>query len=151
MSQTIADQLEGLPLFQAFSYAELRAISRYLIPHKADKGEIIFREGDAGNFMLILISGRIGIIKGGEHGQQLLSYEGRGRIVGEMALLDHEKRSATCTVEENCELLKLSHEGLDKLANDHPALAYRFMHCLALLLSRRLRRTSGIMADFLGH
>lgn len=151
MSTQIADQLEDLPLFQDFSYAELRGMARYLVPEKFPKGEVIFREGDPGSFMFILISGRMAIIKGGEHGQQLLSYEGQGRIVGEMALLDHEKRSATCMVDDDCELLKLTHDGLKKLAEEHPGLAYHFMHCLALLLSKRLRRASGIMADFLGN
>jgi CRP/FNR family cyclic AMP-dependent transcriptional regulator len=109
----------------------------------------LFREGDAGNYMFILSSGRIGVFKGGEHGEQLLSHEIRGRIVGEMALLDHEKRSATCIAESDCELLTFTQENLKKLAADHPAIGYHFLFSLARLLSKRLRRASGMMADFL--
>ena len=41
-------------------------------------------------------------------------------------------------------------ENLKKFSAEHPGLAYRFMFCLARQLSRRLRRVSGMMADFLG-
>lgn len=150
MKESIADLLEGLHPFQEFSYPELEVVARFLLPQEARKGEVIFREGDPGSFMLILVRGSMAIYKGGEHGQKLLSYEGKGRIVGEMSLLDHERRSATCIADADCEFLTFNHEGLKKLVSAYPALAYRFMYCLAQLLSRRLRRTSGMMADFLG-
>jgi len=150
MSTSIADLLDGLHLFGDFAYPELDVVGRFMMPQSAKKGEVIFNEGDPGSFMLILIKGSISILKGGEHGQQLLSCEGRGRIVGEMALLDRERRSATCVVENDCEYLSFNQEGLRRLAAEYPSLAYRFMFCLAQILSRRLRRTSGMMADFLG-
>ncbi|MFA7270506.1 MAG: cyclic nucleotide-binding domain-containing protein [Sterolibacterium sp.] len=150
MANSIADLLDGLNLFVDFSYPELGVVGRYMMPQSAKKGEIIFHEGDPGNFMLILTRGSISILKGGENGQQLLSCEGRGRIVGEMALLDRERRSATCVVDSDCEYLSFNQDGLRRLAAEYPLLAYRFMFCLAQILSRRLRRTSGMMADFLG-
>lgn len=150
MKESIADLLEGLHPFQEYSYPELEVVARYLMPQEARKGEVIFNEGDPGSFMLILVKGSMAIYKGGEHGQQLLSYEGKGRIVGEMSLLDHERRSATCIADADCEYLIFNNEGLRRLVSEYPALAYRFMFCLAQLLSRRLRRTSGMMADFLG-
>ena len=65
-------------------------------------------------------------------------------------MLDHERRSATCIADTDCELLTLSSENLKKFAAEHPHTAYLLMFCLARLLSRRLRRVSGMMADFLG-
>ncbi|MET3133222.1 CRP/FNR family cyclic AMP-dependent transcriptional regulator [Oxalobacteraceae bacterium GrIS 1.11] len=147
----IADILDELDLFQDFPYAELEIIGAYLNLERVGKGEVIFNEGDPGNYMLILVDGGISIFKGGEHGRQLLSHEARGRIVGEMAMLDQELRSATCIADTDCELLTLSSEKLKRLAADHSVVAYRFMLCLARLLSRRLRRVSGMMADFLGN
>jgi CRP-like cAMP-binding protein len=66
-----------------------------------------------------------------------------------MALIDQERRSATCRAESDCELLTISTESLHKLSVEHPRLAYRFMFCLARLLSRRLRRTSGMLVEYL--
>ena len=78
-----------------------------------------------------------------------MSYEGKGRIIGEMALLDRERRSASCIADTQCQMLALNQDGLERMAREHPAVAYRFMHNLARLLSRRLRRTSGILAEHL--
>lgn len=145
----IADMLDGLELVQDFTYPELEMIADYVRHEEAGKGKVIFEEGDPGNFMLIVLEGRISIYKGGEHGRQLLSSEAKGRLVGEMAVLDHEPRSATCIAETDCELLILTSANLNKMALDHPMLAYHFMASLARLLSRRLRRASALMADFL--
>ena len=147
----IADILDELDLFQDFPYSELEIVGRYLHLEDIVKGAEIFREGDPGTYMLILVEGSISIFKGSEHGRQLLSHEERGRIIGEMAMLDQERRSATCVAETDCELLTLSGEKLKLFAAEHPAVAYRFMFCIARLLSRRLRRVSGMMADFLGN
>lgn len=149
MSQSIADQIDGLEFFRDFSYRELEAVSRYFGFSSLDAGQVIFNEGDPGTHLLILIDGRISIHKAGEGGRHLLSYEGKGRIVGEMALLDRERRSATCIAASDCELLTLNQDGLDRMAAECPALAYRFMFSLARLLSKRLRRTSGLLAEHL--
>lgn len=145
----IADLLDGLELVQDFTYPELEMIAGYLALEEAAKGKVIFQEGDPGNFMMIVIEGRIAIYKGGEHGRQLLSSEMKGRLVGEMSVLDHEPRSATCIAETDCALLILTSHNLKKMALEHPMLAYHFMASLARLLSRRLRRASALMADFL--
>lgn len=145
----IADMLDGLELVQDFKYPELEVIARYVMHEQADAGKVIFEEGDPGNFMLIVLDGRIAIYKRGEHGRQLLSNEIKGRLVGEMSVLDHEPRSATCVAETDCELLILTSANLKKMAAEHPTLAYHFMSNLARLLSRRLRRASALMADFL--
>jgi CRP/FNR family cyclic AMP-dependent transcriptional regulator len=147
----IADLLDGLDLVQDFSYPELETMAGYMTLNAIAKGNTIFDEGDLGDFMLIVVDGRIAIYKGGEHGRQLLSSEVKGRIVGEMAMIDHERRSATCVAESDCELLILTSNNLKMLALEHPMLAYHFMASLARILSRRLRRASGIMADFLQH
>ncbi|MES2015874.1 MAG: Crp/Fnr family transcriptional regulator [Pseudomonadota bacterium] len=145
----IADLLDGLELVRDFSYPELETMAGYMSLHATPKGGVIFEEGDLGDFMLIVVDGRIGIYKGGEHGRQLLSSEAKGRIIGEMAMIDHERRSATCVAETDCELLILTSTNLKNLALERPMLAFHFMTSLARILSRRLRRASGMMADFL--
>ena len=149
MSQQIADLIDGLEFFSGLAYRELETLARYMSYAEFPKGETIFNEGDAGNHMLILIDGRISIYKAGESGAHLLSYEGKGRIIGEMALLDRERRSASCIADQPCQVLTFGQDALDRLAREHPGVAYLFMQRLARLLSRRLRRTSGILAEHL--
>ncbi len=145
----IADLLDGLDLFNAFSYGELKVVARFLRFETRQAHEIIFNEGDPGDFMLILVEGRILVCKGGEGGEHMLSYEGRGRFLGEMALLDRERRSATCKTDTPCALLCLDLAGLGRMEEECPRLAYRFMLSLARLLSRRLRKTSGLLVETL--
>jgi CRP-like cAMP-binding protein len=149
MPLDVASILDGLELFQDFSYPDLRVIARYLKPVEKKKGEVVFAEGDPGDHMVLLAEGRLSVFKGGEHGSQLLCHEGRGRIVGEMALLDRERRSATCVADSDCTMLLLSGDALAQMSKDAPLLAYRFMFNLAKLMSRRLRRTSGMLVEFL--
>lgn len=149
MTSKIADVLDGLDLFKDFSYPELDVIGHYLTRGAKKSGEVIFNEGDPGTYMLILVEGKLSIFKGGEHGTQLLSHEGRGRIVGEMALLDQERRSATCVADTDCSMLTLDAAGMHRMSTERPLLAYRFMLNLAKLLSRRLRRTSGLLVEYL--
>ena len=144
-----ADLLDGLDLFRGFAYGELKIISRFLSFETKEAGEVIFSEGDPGTFMLILVEGRVSVFKGGENGKHLLSYEGRGRFLGEMALLDRELRSATCITETECKILTLDRSALDRMEDECPRLAYRFTLCLAQLLSRRLRKTSGMLVEYL--
>jgi CRP/FNR family cyclic AMP-dependent transcriptional regulator len=145
----IADILDGLDLFREFPYPELKVIGRYLVRQTKRQGELIFSEGDPGDHMLILVEGRLSIFKGGERGNHLLSHEGRGRLIGEMALLDHERRSATCVADTACTVLVFNVDELNRLATDNPLIAYHFMFSLARLLSRRLRKTSGMLVEYL--
>ncbi|MHB9116673.1 MAG: Crp/Fnr family transcriptional regulator [Burkholderiales bacterium] len=148
MSTSLANILDDLDLFQRFfDFHELECLSTYMTIVSAPKGTIIFREGEKGGYMLILIDGKMEVSKSGDGGMHLLSYEGKGRVLGEMALIDFEPRSATCVASSNCEMVSLSVEGLDKLVAEHPRVAYKLMFVLARLLSRRLRRTSGLLAD----
>ena len=149
MSDRIADLLDGLELFSRFNYTELKALARYMVYRELQKNDVVFNEGDAGDHMLILVEGSLAIFKGGEMGRHLLSYEGKGRVVGEMALLDQERRSATCIASTDCVLLTFNIDSLDQLSKDNPLIAYRFMSALARLLSRRLRRTSGMLVEYL--
>ncbi|MDP1527087.1 MAG: cyclic nucleotide-binding domain-containing protein [Rhodocyclaceae bacterium] len=149
MTFNVADVLDGLELFQEFSYPELKLIGRFLTKVEKKQGAVVFAEGDPGDYILILAEGRLSIFKGGEHGSHLLCHEGRGRIVGEMALLDRERRSATCMADTDCTMLTLNDVGLRQMADEAPLLAYRFMFNLAKLLSRRLRRTSGMLVEYL--
>lgn len=149
MSAVDAGQIDGLSFFQGFAYPDLELLCGYLQPRSVAAGEVIFTEGEPGEDMLILLSGRVAVHKGGERGQHLLSYEGHGRVIGDMALLDREPRSATCLADSACELLSLKAASLERMASEHPALAFRFMRALAGMLSRRLRRTSGVLAEYL--
>ena len=150
MPEEISELLEHLEFFHGYSSGNLETISRYLTRSTVSKGAIIFREGELGNFMLFIVDGQVSVYKDSESGaNRLLTHEGQGRTVGEMALIDRSYRSATCVAERACDILVMTDQSLDRLVSDHPSVAFQFAMSLARLLSQRLRQTSGELVDVL--
>jgi CRP-like cAMP-binding protein len=112
--------------------------------------EVIFNEGDSGSFMCVVHSGSIAVIKANLNEEMVEIVKlGHGRAFGEMAVLDGERRSATCKAATVCILLTLSKEALDKMAEEHPRVAARIIRAIAISLSRRLRMAVGQLVDHL--
>lgn len=129
---------------------EPEMLSHHLQAFAADPGCVIFREGEPGRYMCLLVSGRVKTYKESdvEHSAEVAN-ESRGRSIGEMALIDGEPRSATCIATEASVLLLLRQADFQRLGVEHPALALKLVLRIAKLMSRRLRLTSGRLVDYL--
>ena len=137
-------------LLSALGTREAEALAPHLKAYEADSGCPLFREGEPGQHMCFLVSGRLRIVKeSGHDGPVEVAGSSRLRVVGEMALIDGEPRSASCVATEPSVLLLLTREGFAKLGEERPALALKLMAGIAKLLSRRLRMTSGQLVDLL--
>lgn len=98
-------------------------------------GTIIFNEGDVGDALYIIRSGRVVVVKGGFQTPIILGYRGTGEIIGEMALLEDKPRSASVVAVEEVRLLKVSREKFQSLRDNSPI----FEMDIAKALSARLR------------
>ncbi len=108
------------------------------------RDEVIFLEGDAGTFMCIIHSGQVAVQKTHHDGQRVsLATLRSGRAFGEMAVLDGERRSASCVAASDCQLLNLGKDSLEKMLNDAPKIAAKIIRAIAVSLSRRLRMADG--------
>jgi NTE family protein len=84
-------------------------------------GDILFNQGDVGDCLYIVITGRLRVVVRRDDEQERVVAElGRGEAVGEMALLGGEPRSATVYAVRDTELAKLSEEGFNRLLVRHP-------------------------------
>ncbi len=109
---------------------------------------VVFREGDAGTWLAILAQGGVEILKKRGDGQTLMmSVEGPGRLIGEMSLVDGQARSATCVAKERCILIAITRDHLGGIMRENPSLAAGLMLKIMRLMSRRLRMTSGRLAE----
>lgn len=144
----IAGMLLESNLFSDFSTSDLRSVARYFGCSKMSAGEPIFKEGDAGGFMCIINSGNVSVIKQDSAGKNVeIAVLRNGRVFGEMAALDGERRSATCIAAADCVLLTLSKDSLDKMLVEAPKIAARVIRAVAISLSRRLRMADGQLVD----
>ncbi len=144
----VAGMLLESSLFRDFQTGDLRTVARYFRAVTISKGEVIFREGDVGTFMCLVSAGDISVTKLDSEGRAVeITLLRRGRVFGEMAVLDGEFRSATCTAAQECVLLILSRDALSKMELEVPSTAARVIRALAVSLSRRLRLADGKLVD----
>jgi len=101
------------------------------------KGEIIFREGSAGQYMCVIQSGSVNICKRVQEEDIVIATLVTGEIFGEMALVDNLPRSATAVAAENdTSVLEIEHSHFVYLVGQQPAFALVVLKAL----SQRLRK-----------
>ncbi len=143
--------LENVDLLEGLSWRETGQLGAYLQAYEAEPGCVVFHEGEAGTYLCLLVRGTVKTSKHGNDGEALVAVEGKGRSIGEMALIDGEPRSASCAVTETATLLLLTRAAFERLCEQHPALGCKLVLRIARLMSRRLRITSGRLIDYLDH
>jgi len=109
------------------------------------KGGVIFREGDPGNCMYMVESGKVGVYLGyGTAQQKLLGEYVHGEYFGEMGLLEHTERSATAAaMEPNTRVAPVAEDNFGEFIRKYPAETLRIMQ----QMSGNLRRTSRDFAE----
>jgi CRP/FNR family cyclic AMP-dependent transcriptional regulator len=111
-------------------------------------GRDIIRQGEYGNFMVVLLKGTIAVDRLQPWGEHLRLAETKpGDILGEMSLLDSGIRFSACTTLDDCEIAALSAESMDDMMNTDPRLAASLIALLARKLSLRLRAISARFSD----
>ena len=130
--------ISRIPLFEGLSPEEQEELRAMMTQTTLRRGETLFNEGDSGDRLYILLSGKV------KHGREnLLAVLGPGEIVGELTLFDPGPRSTTATAVAPTELLTLDHNQLMTFVESHPQLAKDMLRALA----QRLRRTNTALAD----
>jgi len=113
------------------------------------KGAYIMREGDEGDFLMLIESGLVDVtISVQSLGiQKRMGSLSAGTIVGEMALLDGKNRSANVLVSEEVTCYKLSTDNFEKIKKDYPKIAYKLLTNLSLLFASRLRTVTRMVSE----
>jgi predicted acylesterase/phospholipase RssA/CRP-like cAMP-binding protein len=118
--------LADIPLFAGLDEATRLELARQLEPVHVAAGEVIFRQGDAGQGLLLVVSGRLRVSVASDipgDGRERVLYDvGRGAIVGEMALLTERPRAATVSAVRDSDLLLLRVSSFTSLLERSPAL-----------------------------
>lgn len=136
--------------FAEFSREDIATLARYLDVYRAQPGQVIIREGDSGDFMLLILEGEVDILKKGLSGeQQHMTSVGPGMTLGEMSMIDGEPRFATCLATQPTVFAVLNRDNMAKIILDHPGLGSKILVKLVTMLSLRLRQTSARLLHYL--
>lgn len=124
--------LASVPLFRGLGEADLDEISPLLDWMLVPGGHVVCRQGEEGDGLYLVVSGRLSIIRELPSGEDvMLSLVGRGESVGEVAVLTGNPRSATVRALRDTVLARLTRSGLVLLLEDHPKIALAFTRRLA--------------------
>lgn len=138
--------LAKIHLFQGIAPEGLRAIATIASEESHRLGEVVFREGEAGGALYLILDGKVRISREvSGMGEEALAVLGPGDAFGEMALIDDFPRSADARVHERCRLLVISKEALEDLLFLNRDLAYEILWNFVKILSARLRETNDKM------
>lgn len=136
------------PIFDEFRDRDVYEIARSFDEKRYQAGDNVFREGEPGEALYLVVSGKVKITKLSSRGDpKLLTTLRSNSIFGEMAILDSSPRSATATAETEAVLLELKREEYDRLVRLNKNAALKLLLKICRLLSLKLRKTSAEYSD----
>jgi CRP-like cAMP-binding protein len=108
-----------------------------------EDGEIIVRQGDVGDCLYVVQDGQVDIVAEREGRDTVLRTLEAGELLGEMAIFDHEVRSATARARGPARLLTVDKKNFMRRINEDPSIAFRVIETM----SRRIRELSAEVVD----
>ena len=148
ISSTLRNNIRQLELFTNLLDEEINILVKHAKIHSLDQGEMLFQEGDDGDFFAIVIEGQIDITKQTENETPIaIASLTNGATLGEMALIDHETRSASAVAAKPSTIFVLSRQSFDTLIDQSPRCGVKLIRKIATNLCSTLRHTSNLFAD----
>ncbi len=146
----LCNMIAGTHMFRDFEWQDIEALADYMQAYEASKGLTLFKEGENGSYMCLIIQGKVDVCKKDQNDKmKVVASIGAGKTLGEMAIIDGEPRSASAIAIEPTTLALLTKINFQRIVSEKPGLAARILLQVSRLLSQRLRRTSGQLVDYL--
>lgn len=129
-------------IFQGLKKSDINRIVESGMIRSIESGRLLFRKGDVGHEMFIILKGKVDIIDEIEDKKKILAELGPGEIFGEMAMFEKRARSAHALVKDQSQILVLSEDVLGKLLEKK--IPRRFLANVIAVLCHRLRLTNNM-------
>ena len=141
-NQMTLEALRSVPLFASLDDDAARDLRNLLSEKTVTQNTRLFRQGDSGDAMYLIESGRVRIsIRDDEEQEVTLAELAQGDFFGEMSIIDGRQRSADAKVIEDSRLAVLSREAFLSFVRKKPDVALEMLSAL----SERLRRTDQLL------
>jgi CRP-like cAMP-binding protein len=150
--ERIRNIVAHIRLFEDFETEEILRLAPYLQCYRAPGGAEIIREGEDGDFMMLLLDGTVEILKldPATHLPVRVGLAGPGKILGEMSLVDGEPRFASCIAMGSLVFAVLDRDTMSRIIADESRIGIKLLMELILLLNQRLRHVSNELMQCLG-
>ncbi len=138
------------PLFSGLDIEEARKLGAFMYVYEASAGVTIISEGETGDFMMLLMSGMVDVLRRNRYNfPSRIAVAHSGQALGEMSMFDGEPRFASCVTIEPSRIAVLSRDAMLMVLHDEPRLGSKVLLKLVQLLSDRLRQTSAKLVSYL--
>jgi CRP-like cAMP-binding protein len=119
MATTTEELLAKVPLFEGLSKKHLQQVSRLATRIDGDAGKVLMREGEVGREFILVLEGEVEI----RRGDDVIATRGAGSYIGEIALLEHQPRTATVVATTPVVLDVIGAREFSTLLEDEPEIA----------------------------
>jgi len=140
----IVELLRGSLLLRSLPAEMLERVAPRVRSFRCPADQLIFRKGDEGEGMMVVVSGRVKIVSvSPSGGEVLLNIIERGEVFGEMALLDGKTRAADAVAACDTELVSFYRRDFLPLLDENPEIARDLMG----ILCARVRQATAFVED----
>ena len=140
MPPSIIATLAETELFSSLDEASLERLSTEVDPLHLAGGDQLFHQGDLADCLYVVVQGRLRVsVERPDGSEQVLGEVGRGDVIGEMALLTGERRSATARAVRDTELLRLGEAAFNRLVEQQPAMMMQLTRRMVVRYQNALR------------
>ncbi len=142
-SEDVAQLLGRVSIFSDLTPEQLTGLASVTVPRSWSAGEVIFREGDAGDTCYVVQNGCVRVTRNHSDGRTITLAELRtGDLFGELAMFDSEKRSATVEAAEDTNAVALLAGDMRRLLMSHPDISIKLLTAFAERLKEANERIS---------
>ena len=136
-------------LFSLLDDQELANVESFLEHRELPAGACLFKEGERGEYLGIIRSGRLEVKKKTEFegNQILLAVLSRGSFIGELSIVDEQPRAASASAIEDSQVSILTRDAFDRFVAQYPQAGVKIYRALSRVLSIRLRTMVDRLSD----
>jgi len=144
--QQEVDLLRKIPMFANIEAAKLKLLAFTSERLSYSEGDVLFRQGDAGDAAFVIVSGQAQVSIDTDNGPLVVARLSDHDFVGEIAILCNVPRTATVTATTSLDALRISKDLFFRLVKEFPEIAIEVMRELA----QRLENTNSRLRDVAG-
>ena len=149
-SNSVINLLNSIPMFDKLTHKEIKTLALQMKARRCEPGKVLFTEGEKGDYVVFIVSGTLEVLKTARTSEDIfIATIGKGRTIGEMAIIDEYPRSATIRAKAQSIFLIMTRDHFDHILYEYPSIGIKVLKGIARQISLNLRKTSSRLAEYM--